>query len=133
MNILVIESNEKLSTEVVDNLNEIFKNDPEVKITTSGDLDSGAALTAIDGIGPIGLIVCAETVTESARKARPSNGLAFMRKYRRNGASTPIIVLTEEGPKEKLVDGIYMVHRHSSILEHLLLLAANHFFPDLVH
>lgn len=132
MNILVIESNEKTATKVVDGLTEIF-NDPEIGIVTSGDLSSGIGMISQNGVAVgIDLIVCGETVEEAEGRHQTSNGLQLMEEFRHDGLNISMIILTDEKRPQSVTNGIYMIHRKTMIIEARLKAAIKHFFPDRV-
>ena len=130
MDVLLMESDQKVATEVADYLNDIF-NSESVSIVTSGNLSFGVGLLMPSGMGPISLIVCAETLEEHEHPQQKSNGLEFMDDYREKGATTPVIILCDQEPKGLLVvNNMYKVHRHSRELRDHLQLAVEYFFPQ---
>ncbi len=125
-----MESDQKVATEVADYLNDIF-NDESMNIVTSSNLSFGMGLLMPSGVGPISLIVCAETLEEDEHPQQKSNGLEFMNDYRDKGATTPVIILCDQEPKGLLVvNTMYKVHRHDKELRDHLQLAVEYFFPQ---
>lgn len=118
MNVLVIESDEKLSTKVVDCLNEIF-NDSDTKITTASNMTAAMGLFTITGL-KFGLIVGAETV-DDGRHTESGNWLQLMQGFRSDGLRVPCVILTDTPAVEHA--GFVTIYRDSAELEEDLMVA----------
>lgn len=127
MNVLVVESDEKLSMKVVDCLNEIF-NDPDLRITTASNLTAAMGLFTITGL-KFSLVVGAETVNDG-RHTAPGNWLKLIQGFKKDGLRIPNIILTDTPAVEYA--GFVTIYRDSNELEEDLAVAVKKLLPHIV-